>query len=69
MHYTNSHAQFVFIVLYVYIQMYLRIYKAFNVLLWMIPCRKQVLERRWSTWLFNTRFADMSVLLKDFVFA
>ena len=40
MHYTNSHAQFVFIVLYGYIQMYFRIYNAVNVLLW-IPCRKK----------------------------
>ena len=47
--------------------MYFRIYKALNVLLWIIPCRKKYL-RRWSTRLFNTPFAGMSVLLKDFVF-
>ena len=47
--------------------MYFRIYKTLNVLIWMIPCRKKVLERRWSTRLFNTPFAGMSVLLKYFV--
>ena len=46
--------------------MYFRIYKALNVLLW-IPCRKKVLERRWSTRLFNTPFAGISVFMKDFV--
>ena len=30
-HYTNFHAKFVFILLYIYIQMYYRIYKALNV--------------------------------------
>ena len=34
MHYTNFHAQFVFILLYIDIQMYFRTYKALNVLLW-----------------------------------
>ena len=30
--------------------MYYRIYKALNILLWMIPCRKKkVLKRWWST--------------------
>ena len=38
--------------------MYFRIYKALNVFIWMIPCRKKVLERRWSTRLFKTPFAD-----------
>ena len=45
--------------------MYFRIYKALNVLLWMIPCRKKVWDRRWSTRLNNTPFAGMSVLVKD----
>ena len=44
--------------------MYFRIYEALNVLIWMIPCRKKVLKRRWSTRLFNTPFAGMSVLLR-----
>ena len=43
--------------------MYFRIYKALNVLIWMIPCGNKVLERRWSTRLSNTSFAGMSVLL------
>ena len=41
MNYTNFHAQFVFILLDIYIQMYFRIYKALNVLFWMIPCKKK----------------------------
>ena len=45
--------------------MYFRIYKALNVLLWMIPCRK---KSNGET-VVNTPFAGMSVLLKDFVVA
>ena len=45
--------------------MYFRIYKALNVLLWMIPCRKKVLERWWSNCLF-VKFAGISCWLKDF---
>ena len=44
MQYTNCHAQFVFILLYINIQMYFRIYKALNVLLWTIPYRKKYLR-------------------------
>ena len=44
--------------------MYFRIYKALNVLLWMIPAEKKVLERWWSTRIF-IKFVVMSVLLKD----
>ena len=67
-HYTNFRAQFVFILLYIYIQMSSRIYKALNVLLWKIPCRKKSIGEM----VVNTpfiKFAGMSVLLKDFVFA
>ena len=63
MHYTNFHAQFVFILLYVYIQMYFRIYKALKVLLWMISCRKKY-WRRWSTRIFNMPFAGMSTFCR-----
>ena len=52
-----------------YMFIYKCIYKALNVFLWMIPCRKKVLKIWWSTRNFNTPFAGMSVLLKDFVFA
>ena len=44
--------------------MYFRIYKALNVLLWMIPCRKKY----WRDG-GQHAFASMSVLLKDFNFA
>ena len=48
--------------------MYFRIYKALNVLIWMIPCRKKVLEKSIDHHLVvNTPFAGMYVLLKDFV--
>ena len=46
--------------------MYFRIYKALNVLLCL--AEKNVLERWWPTRLL-IKFAGMSVLLKDFVFA
>ena len=66
MHYTNSHAQFVFILLYVYIQMYFRIYKALNVLLWMISCRKKYGRDDGNT-VFQHAFCQHVRLLKDFV--
>ena len=47
--------------------MYFRIYKALNVLIWMMPCGKKVLERRWSTRLFNMPFAGMFVFLTLFL--
>ena len=49
--------------------MYFRIYKALNVLLWMIPCRKKSIDETVVNTLFNKPFAGMSVLLKDLVFA
>ena len=47
--------------------MYFRIYKALNVLLWTIPFRKKSIEEMVVNTLFNTPFASMSVLLKDFI--
>ena len=41
-----------------------RIYKALTCIIMDDSLQKKVLERRWSTRLFNTPFAGMSVLLK-----
>ena len=70
--YTHVHVQFVFILLCIYIQIYFRIYKALNILLWMIPCKKRL--ERWCQHAFHWSFTSspacqlccMTLLLHDF---